>query len=221
MAPPPRIAAAGLANMLASALAVVLVAGCAVREPRPEGEWLAEREAWFESRQQWSVRGRLGLSDGDRGGTLSMRWQADGSNHVVVLRTVAGGRQWRLEMGPVESTLTGSDIGRLRGPDPDALVERAVGWPIPVRWMSQWLRGLPAPRGARTDYADDGALESLSWGGWALAFERWNRLDGSGVLLPARVTARNPPYRVRAALSGWRFESSGPAPPTHAGAESL
>lgn len=188
---------------------VLLVTGCAVREPRPEGAWLAERQAWFEAHDKWSVRGRLGLSDGHRGGSLSMTWVANGSHHVVLLGTVAGGRQWRLEMTASDAVLTGSDIGRLQGPDPDLLVERAVGWPIPVRWMSEWLRGLAAPAAARTAYADDGVLQALEWAGWQLDFQRWNQLGGSGVLLPARVSAEKPPHRVRAALSGWQFESEG------------
>ena len=201
---------------------VLLATGCALREPRPEGAWLAERQAWFSEHPRWSVRGRLGLSDGQRGGSLSMTWTADGADHLVLLRTVAGGRQWRLEMTPSGSVLTGSDIGRLQGPDPDLLVERAVGWPIPVRWMSAWLRGLPAPAAARTDYADDGALQALGWAGWRLDFDRWKQLDGDGVLLPIRVTAENPPHRVRAALSGWRFEPGRDAPePTNAVDETL
>lgn len=190
----------------AAGAALLIAAGCAVREPRPEGEWLSERAAWFDERTQWSVQGRLGLSDGKRGGTLSMRWRADGDYHDVVLRTVAGGRQWRLEMGPAGARLTGTDIGPLVGPDPDPLVERAVGWPIPVRWMSRWLRGLPAPAGAATEYADDGVLAGLAWREWTLDYQRWRAHDESGILLPARVEARNPPYRVRAVLSGWRFE---------------
>ena len=186
----------------------LLVTGCALREPRPQGAWLAERVDWFEAHQQWSVRGRLGLSDGKRGGSLAMTWRADGRKHVVLLRTVAGGRQWRLEMGPSGATLTGSEIDRLHGPDPDLLVEQAVGWPIPVRWMSQWLRGLPAPRSASTGYAEDGVLATLAWAGWQLEFDRWRRLDGAGVLLPVRVTANKPPHRLRAALSNWQFEKA-------------
>lgn len=190
-------------------LPALLATGCALREPRPEGAWLTERQAWFGDHPRWSVRGRLGLSDGERGGSLSMTWSARGDEHLVLLRTVAGGRQWRLEMTPSGSVLTGSDIGRLQGPDPDALVERAVGWPIPVRWMSEWLRGLPSPAAARTGYAEDGVLQTLDWAGWRLEFDRWSQLNGDGVLLPSRVTAENPPYRVRAALSGWRFETGG------------
>lgn len=194
---------------------------CAIRDPRPEGAWLDEREQWFATHRKWSVRGRLGLSDGNRGGSLSMTWRADGPDHVVLLRTVAGGRQWRLEMGPQGASLTGSDIDRLQGPDPDLLVEQAVGWPIPVRWMSEWLRGLPAPAAAATAYADDGVMRSLRWDGWQLDFDRWRQFEGQGVLLPVRVTAEKPPYRVRAALSGWRFEQAEAPEPTNAAAESL
>jgi outer membrane lipoprotein LolB len=189
---------------LALAVVVSLAAGCAVREPRPEGEWLAERAAWFAQRGEWSVRGRLGLSDGERGGTLALRWRAVGASHEIVLRTVAGGRQWRLELDPGGARLTGTGIEPLVGPDPDPLVERAIGWPIPVRWMSEWLRGLPGP--ARADYADDGTLAGLAWRDWTLDYERWRALDDAGILLPARVEARNPPYRVRAVLSDWAFD---------------
>jgi outer membrane lipoprotein LolB len=187
---------------------LAILSGCATREPRPEGEWLLERQSWFEAHPRWSVGGRLGLSDGNRGGTLSMRWRANGERHEVLLRTVAGGRQWRLEMAPDHAVLTGSEIGTLSGPDPDALVERAVGWPIPVRWMSRWLRGLPAPAAAEVRYAEDGTLAGLVWRDWSLKFQRWGELDGNGALLPVKVEARSPPYRVRAVLSGWQFDSS-------------
>jgi len=62
---------------------LVSLAACAVREPRPDGAWLEERQAWFEDREQWSVQGRLGLSDGRRGGSLAMTWKADGDSNSI------------------------------------------------------------------------------------------------------------------------------------------
>ena len=186
-------------------LLLLMLSGCAVREPRPDGAWLQERERWFDAHPDWSVKGRLGLSDGERGGSLSFDWQASGERHQVMLRTVAGGRQWRLEFDPSGALLEGSDIGRLSGPEPDALVERAVGWPILVLWMSRWLRGLPAPERAQMFFDDDGTLASLNHQSWVIDFSRWS-LSQDDLLLPARIEARDDPYRVRAALSGWRFE---------------
>jgi len=186
-------------------LTALLGAGCALREPRPEGAWLDDRLDWFRARPEWQVQGRLGLSDGDRAGSLALTWRADGQRHDIALRTFAGGRQWRLRMRPGHAVLTGSEVGRIEGPDPDALVRRAVGWPIPVRHMSAWLRGLPAPDGARTGYDEDGLLASLQWDGWALDYRRWSGPGGTGVLLPSRVDARSGRYEVRAALRDWQF----------------
>lgn len=187
-------------------IAVLLVSGCAIREPRPEGAWLQDRERWFHKHPDWTVQGRLGLSNGQRGGSLSFDWQAQGDQHTVQLRTIAGGKQWRLQFGPEYALLEGSDIDRLEGSDPDPLVEQAVGWPIPVQWLSQWLRGLPAPAEARMAFAEDGTLTQLRHSSWSIDFSRWT--DGrNGVLLPTRIEARDPPHRVRAAMSNWRFKT--------------
>lgn len=186
-------------------IVLLTISGCAVRETRPDGAWLQERERWFDAHPDWSVKGRLGLSDGERGGSLSFDWRASGERHQVMLRTVAGGRQWRLEFDPSGASLEGSDIGRLSGPEPDALVEQAVGWSIPVLWMSRWLRGLPAPERAQMVFDDDGTLAGLRHRSWVIDFSRWT-LSRDDLLLPARIEARDDPYRVRAALSGWQFE---------------
>ena len=190
-----------------AAVLVVFVAGCATRDPRPEGAWLEERGAWLAERPRWSVRGRLGLSDGERGGSLAFDWSADGDRHRVHLRTLAGGQQWRLEFDPDEARLTGTDLETLTGPDADRLVLEATGWPIPVRWMTGWLLGLPAPDRARLRFAEDGTLAALAVDDWSLEFQRFSIPPGYSVLMPARIEARRPPYRIRAALTGWSFRS--------------
>jgi len=194
---------------LASAM-LLLSAGCALREQKPAGAWLEQRQAWFLAHPEWSVQGRLGLSDGRRGGSLSMRWRAVGEHHVVDLSAGLGGKRWRLEMTPSGATLTGTDLAPLHGPDPDVLVERAVGWPIPVTWMSHWLRGLPAPERARLEFAADGTLERLAWAGGRLEYLRWRGSGDVRPLLPSRIEATSGRNSVRAALSGWQFEPANP-----------
>lgn len=194
----------------AAALAVLLVllaCGCATREPRPEGAWLEERGAWLAEHPRWSVRGRLGLSDGERGGSLAFDWTAEGDRHRVHLRTLAGGQQWRLEFGPDGARLTGTDLELQTGPDADRLVREATGWPIPVRWMTRWLLGLPAPDRAALRFSEDGTLAALAVDDWELDFQRFSVPPGYSVLMPARIEARRPPYRIRAALTGWSFRA--------------
>jgi outer membrane lipoprotein LolB len=199
---------------LALVLALALFLGaCASLEPRPAGAWLDEREALFAAHPVWEVNGRLSLSDGQRGGQLAFDWRADGDEHEVLLRTVMGGRQWRLRFGPDHAHLEGSEVGELWGTDPDPLVEAAVGWPIPVGELAWWIRGLvPPDTDGRIQFAADGSLASADSPPWTLSFQRFD--SSQAVLMPSRLQADSPPYRVRMVLREWTLTS-------HAAAKSL
>lgn len=193
-------------RLLALALAVLLLVACAPREIRPAGAWLEDREALFAENPVWTVSGRLSLSDGQRGGQLAFDWRANGEEHEVNLRTVMGGRQWRLRFGPDHALLEGSEVGQLRGPNPDPLVEAAVGWPIPVSDLSWWIRGLVPPGSeGQIDYAADGSLASAESPPWTLSFQRFDSTQQA--LLPSRLQADSPPYRVRMVLRDWSLGS--------------
>lgn len=187
-------------------LALALSTGCAVREPRPEGAWLVEREALFAAHPNWSVNGRVALSDGRRGGSLAFDWMADGPLQEVRLKTITGGRQWRLRFDSNRALLEGSDVGVLTGSDPEPLVEAAVGWPIPVSELAWWIRGIVPPgRDSAIRFAADGTLASASSPPWEIAFERFD--DRTGELMPARIEARSADYRVRLVLRDWNLGS--------------
>jgi outer membrane lipoprotein LolB len=184
-------------------LVVVLLSACATREPRPAGAWLQERQSWFEERDAWTIDGRVGLSDGERGGSLAFTWQAAGEEHHIHLRTTTGGRQWRLNFSPGYALLEGSDVDRLVASHPDPIVEEAVGWPIPMQALAWWIRGLLPPGGGRARFAEDGTLEGISDPVWQLSYQRFSDVEGQ--LLPTRLQAESDPYRVRIVIRDWRF----------------
>ncbi len=186
-------------------LAVLILSACAVREERPAGTWMDERAAWFAVRPVWSVSGRAAIRDGERGGQVAFDWQADGDRHRVHLRTVTGGRQWLLEFEPGFAELEGSDVGRIVGPEPNALVEAAVGWAIPVEELSDWIRGLVAETHGEVEFAHDGTLRRVSLEPWQLSYHHFDKVDGQ--LMPARLEAESPPYRVRLVLRSWEWQS--------------
>lgn len=192
-------------RLVAVVVLALVVSACAVREQRPPGTWMEEREAWFADHPVWSVRGRLALRDGQRGGQLNFEWQAHGDHHRIHLRTFTGGKQWVLEFRPGYARLEGSDVGAIAGPEPDALAERAVGWPIPVTEMIDWVRGLATTQGARVEFARDGTLSRVVHDPWDLNYQRFDEIRGQ--LMPVRLEAESPPYRVRMVLREWNWSA--------------
>lgn len=190
---------------------VVTVAACATRESRLDGAWVAERNAWFERHPEWRVSGRAALRDGARGGSLSFTWRARGEYHEVRLRTVTGGRQWRLTFRPGHARLEGSDMSVAEAAAPEGLVEEAVGWPIPVSDLAWWIRGLLPPHNRRAEYARDGTLKSVAHAPWELEYHRFEEVEGQ--LMPVSMEAESGSYRVRLVLKGWQWPAANPAKP--------
>lgn len=192
---------AATARLLLVAAACLLVVACAVRETRPQGAWLEERRALFADHPNWVVSGRAALRDGRRGGQLSFTWQARGDRHIIDLRTVTGGKRWRLEFEPGRAELVGSEVGRLVGSEPEPLVEQAVGWPIPVSRLSDWIRALVSDAEEHVVYADDGTIKGLNGEDWLLEYRRFETVDE--VLMPTLLEARSDSYRVRLVMRDW------------------
>lgn len=183
---------------------LVLASGCATRELRPQGQALAERDAWFADQDRWQVDGRVGLSDGRRAGSMGFVWKYRDNGHFIHLRTTAGGKQWQLRFNADGAVLEGGEVGRLEGPHPDALVEEAVGWPIPVAAMAWWIRGLIPPQGMQElEYGNDGELLRVHQAPWALNYKHFRPYQD--LMLPARLDATAENYQVRIAVGEWRF----------------
>lgn len=181
----------------------LLLVGCSTRQVRPEGAWIAERKAWFEAHPSWRIDGRVGLSDGQRAGSLSFVWQADHDSHFIHLRTSAGGRQWKLSFSGQHAELEGSEVGHISAHRPEPLLERALGWPIPAGTLVWWVRGLLPPGKLQHEFSDDGTLARVSDGVWTLDYQRFKEVGE--LLMPVRLEAKSGDYRIRIVVREWKF----------------
>ena len=99
----------------------------------------------------------------------------------------------------------GSDVGVIKGPGPDGLVEQAVGWPIPVAELVYWIRGLLPPhkrcRHRVCPGRHPGRRLSPRPGCWSFNVMSTRRM----CCLPARLEATSSSYRVRIVLRQWQL----------------
>lgn len=164
------------------------------------------REQQLAGVDHWTLQGRLGVSDGHSGGSGSLTWSQDGDRYEFVLHGPAlSGADFRLSGGPDGATLEGVHGGPLHGPDAEALMQRALGWTVPLRDLRAWVRGLRADSGpAELRFGDDGLPSLLQQDGWAVDYRAWDAARQPP--LPTTIFAAKPPYKVRLSVESWSLQ---------------
>lgn len=145
----------------------------------------------------WRLEGRLAVSDGRDSGSGSVVWEQDGAYFMISLRAPISGQSWRLSGDDSLATLEGLKSYPLTANSPEALLERELGWHLPVAALRHWLRGRPMRDGVAVTQDERGQVTGFVEEGWAIGLREFE----SG--RPTRITARKPPYQVRLAIKSW------------------
>lgn len=201
--------------LTAAALAALLsaCAGPAVRGPAPPAlspaaveVAQAARESALREQADWSLSGRIALSNGRNGGSGRIEWRQNGARYEVALSAPVTRQSWRLSGDAAGARLEGLEGGTRRGPDAAALLREATGWEIPVAALSDWVRGLRAQgQGpAELRYGADGRPARIEQGGWSIDY-RWPAAEGSGrPSLPSRLDAVRGEAKVKLIVDEWQ-----------------
>jgi outer membrane lipoprotein LolB len=197
-----------------------LLAACAARPTRtapPVSDAAArqvqvERATVLAAHPQWSLRGRVALSDGRNGGSGRIEWQQDGPRYSVALSAPITRQSWRLTGDDQSARLEGLDGGIRQGPDAQALLREATGWTIPVAALASWVRGAADPQLplATLQFSPDGHLASLQQAGWTIDYSQWQAQPAIGIELPHRLDANRGDARVKLVIDAWDAGAAAP-----------
>lgn len=182
-------------------------------EPLPEGmtdqppsDW-QDRSAKLGQFDHWRLSGKLAVRQPtDSGTAIINHWIQTGAAYDLALSSSflgMGSTKLNGTPGFVELTLSNGET--YRSGDPDALMEAATGWQLPLESLTWWIRGLPAPTGnSRLLFDARGELAIIRQDGWEIRYDRWHELQGNTPALPARITALKDNKRVRVVVSDWQ-----------------
>ncbi|ALN92727.1 outer membrane lipoprotein LolB [Lysobacter gummosus] len=210
------------AQLLAAAMLTALLAACAGQGVKqapagtvvPAADALAREAARLErvrAQGDWSLTGRVAVSNAGKGGSGRMEWSQRDGRFDVALSAPVTRQSWRLSGGREGARLEGLDGGPREGADAGELLLQATGWDIPVSALADWLRGLPArdAPAAKVVPGADGRPQSIEQNGWTIAYQ-W---PASGDL-PSRLDARRDSARVRLIVDEWKGATAGIAADT-------
>lgn len=210
---------------------VLLLAGCAgapLRPALPATDVAAaeaaqvRRERALARESDWSLAGRVAVSNRGKGGSGRIEWDQSGPEYGITLSAPVTRQGWQLTGDAHVARLEGLEGGPRTGPDARSLLLVATGWDIPVVALADWVRGARAPAlaPARIEYGSDGLPRRIEQDGWSIEY-RWLPeavATERQVLLPSRIDASRGEARVKLIVDEWRFEPAAgaaaePVPP--------
>jgi outer membrane lipoprotein LolB len=139
------------------ALVVVVLAACTTIAPPREAERV--HQGRFAVSASWPDRtentsGRFSLSVHSDGLTLGLA-SAFG-NTLARIDTDTSGAQM---IAPAADGV----MQRFQGPSVDEIVERVLGWPLPVSGIGDWIVGRPVPARPYRSMPDNATIEQDGW----------------------------------------------------------
>lgn len=192
---------------LAAAALLLTLAACAgqrVKLVEADAAQLARqavREQALAAGGAWTVHGRLGVSDGHDSGSGSLDWTQDGDVFRFSMHAPVTGKTWVLSGNAHHAALEGLREQAVEGGSAAELLERELGWHVPIGQLVQWARGMRAPGPARITFRSDGLPASIVQSGWTVDYLDYN--DRHVPPLPSKVFASKGNYKVRLAIHAW------------------
>ena len=155
------------------ALAVLLAAGCAQVEIRPDLSVL-----------EFVLSGRLAANTRDESFTGNLNWKHARIADDLLISTPLGQGVARIQRQGDAVVLTTAERREYRAADAETLTERVLGFRLPLSGLADWVRGRPSP-----------ALEAR---GWKIEYQ-----DYDAERRPIRMRVTYPGVELRLAVSQW------------------
>lgn len=186
---------------------LLMLAGCASVPgtapvgPPNEAAWQDRRAALMQL-QDWDMQGRVGIVNGNDGGSGSMYWEQQGNTLQFDFHGPFGAGA--LDIHGDENAL---HVKSSRGDDfittdPERDFTRLLRVPLPVLSMRYWVIGLPSPDTPFEKQVDSrGHLMTLTQRGWQISYQTYASFAGHD--LPTRVLIQRGEVRIKLAIEDW------------------
>lgn len=104
-------------------------------------------------------------------------------------------------------TLWKNGVLIIRGKTAKNLMQKTLGWSIPISNLRYWVKGIPAPIKTagyyRARYDQYGHLTQLKQQGWVICYTAYVKEAGHDIDLPQIIMLGRPGLKVRMTLRDW------------------
>lgn len=151
----------------------------------------------------FSFNGRVALRQGSMRDGSGIRWEHRNHDEIFLLGPL-GYTVARIHLDAEGATLLAQ--GQLHSaPDAEALMQKAVGWSLPLSGLTYWVAAAPAPLGeARVERNAEGQISVLYQQGWEIHYSRYTSHKADA--LPLQLNLRHDDLEVTLLIDEWEAQ---------------
>jgi outer membrane lipoprotein LolB len=177
------------------------IVGCQTAPQRPADQ---QHQNQVEAFQHWSAEGKIAIQYGGDRESASFQWTQSQKDYAIFLHGPFGqGGTWLRK--DKQGVSLESSKGKKRASTPEALMQKELGWQVPVSNMQFWMRGLaakkPKPKHMLRDHNNN--LSQLIQQGWQVDYQ--NFASFNGYWLPTKLTAKRGQITIKMVIKDWQM----------------
>lgn len=201
-----------LAQLIVACTLIFMLGSCASTHPSSSqafyshphfSSWQA-RSLALSNIKQWTLQGAMGVQYRNTAHLINVSWQQQPQQYQIMLAGPLNFGSVKIIGNSQGVTLWRSAKQPISANTPEALLNKTLGWHLPVTDLYYWIRGLPVPHApAITQLDPDYRLLFLQQQGWQIHY--FNYQPVNGIELPQKVELINVQrdLKIRLVLKHW------------------
>lgn len=192
---------------------ILTLCACSNLHQRETLEFGGDAAAWQTHRNavtpldSWTLQGKLGVRAPHESGSGTLFWLQQQDYYDIRLSGPLGRGATRIQGNNDRVTLDIAGQQPTSASSAEALLEKQVGWQLPVEHLLWWVRGLPAPDSpSRLQLNPDSQLARLSQAGWTVEYSRYQQVDD--MQLPQRLQLSGHDMLLTLVITRWEPHTS-------------
>jgi len=164
-----------------------------------------ERAKTLNQIQSWVIKGSASVQHQGKTDMGGLTWRQQNSRYEIYLSGPLSIGGISIAGSPGSVTMTQSSHAPASANTPEKLMQKQLGWQLPISPMFYWVRGLPSPSSKYQVTMDaNNRITELTQQGWNIQYLSYMQVGS--VDLPRLMVMTNPQLRVRLVIKNWGLQ---------------
>jgi len=154
---------------------------------------------------KWEMQGAFSLQSPQESQIANYKWSVQKYNSYQLSITSAMNLYSVIINRNQNSTyLINNKKQTITAATPEKLLEKTIGYSIPVSNLYYWSRGVAAPGANKAQYSDNGHLTQLDQDGWHIVFSKYT--NQNNIDLPQTINLSRNDITIKLIVKNWKIQ---------------